>query len=174
MNCVLTILGVYSVVCTLGVIILGSLLFSGGDVEEKSLMDCRDLQVDGPVTEVRNKIVKFDILNQDNGRIGLGENGECPACATGWLTLLEILALIVLGVLTLINLGRFSRYLKKLRAKRALKREGEKLKKKAELRETVLAELGLERGSQRVPRAVGNDKDDMVPKVPTWEEATLA
>ena len=130
--------------------------------------------MDGPVTEVRNKIVKFDILNQDNGRIGLGENGECPTCATGWLTLLEILALIVLGVLTLINLGRFSRYLKKLRAKRALKKEGEKLKKKAELRETVLAELSLERGSQRVPRAVGNDKDDMVPKVPTWEEATLA
>ena len=174
MNCVLTVLAVYSVVCTLGVIILGSLLFSGGDVEE-SLMDCRDLQVDGPVTEVRNKIVKFDILNQDNSRIGLGEDGECPACATGWLTLLEILALIVLGGLTLINLGRFGRYLKKLHAKRALKKEGEKLKKKAELRETVLAELSLEqRGSQRVPRNVGNDKDDMVSKVPTWEEATLA
>ena len=174
MNCVLTVLAVYSVVCTLGVIILGSLLFSGGDVEE-SLMDCRDLQVDGPVTEVRNKIVKFDILNQDNSRIGLGEDGECPACATGWLTLLEILALIILGVLSLINLGRFGRYLKKLHAKRVLKKESEKLKKRAELRETVLAELSLEqRGSQRVPRNVGNDKDDMVSKVPTWEEATLA
>ena len=174
MNCILTVLAVYSVVCTLGVIILGSLLFSGGDVEE-SLMDCRDLQVDGPVTEVRNKIVKFDILNQDNSRIGLGEDGECPACATGWLTLLEILALIILGVLSLINLGRFGRYLKKLHAKRVLKKESEKLKKKAELRETVLAELSLEqRGSQRVPRNVGNDKDDMVSKVPTWEEATLA
>ena len=174
MNCVLTVLTVYSVVCTLGVIILGSLLFSGGDVE-KSLMDCRDLQVDGPVTEVRNKIVKFDILNQDNSRIGLGEEGECPACATGWLTLLEILALIILGILSLINLGRFGRYLKKLHAKRVLKKESEKLKKKAELRETVLAELSLEqRGSQRVPRNVGNDKDDMVSKVPTWEEATLA
>ena len=174
MNCVLTVLAVYSVVCTLGIIILGSLLFSGGDVE-KSLMDCRDLQVDGPVTEVRNKIVKFDILNQDNSRIGLGEDGECPACATGWLTLLEILALIILGVLSLINLGRFGRYLKKLHAKRVLKKESEKLKKKAELRETVLAELSLEqRGSQRVPRNVGNDKDDMVSKVPTWEEVTLA
>ena len=174
MNCVLTVLAVYSVVCTLGMIILGSLLFSGGDVEE-SLMDCRDLQVDGPVTEVRNKIVKFDILNQDNSRIGLGEDGECPACATGWLTLLEILALIILGVLSLVNLGRFGRYLKKLHAKRVLKKESEKLKKKAELRETVLAELSLEqRGSQRVPRNVGNDKDDMVSKVPTWEEATLA
>ena len=52
MNCFLTILGVYAVVCTLTVIILGSLLFSGGDVEEKSLLDCRDLQVDGGVTEV--------------------------------------------------------------------------------------------------------------------------
>ena len=174
MNCVLTVLAVYSVVCTLGVIILGSLLFSGGDVEE-SLMDCRDLQVDGPVTEVRNKIVKFDILNQDNSRIGLGEDGECPACATGWLTLLEILALIILGVLSLVNLGRFGRYLKKLHAKRVLKKESEKLKKKAELRETVMAELSLEqRGIQRVPRNVGNGKDDLVSKVPTWEEVTLA
>ena len=104
MNCVLIILGVYAVVCTLTVIILGSLLFSGGDVEEKSLLDCKDLQVDGDVTEVRNKIVKFDILNQDNGRIGLGEAGEkCPACATGWLSMLEIMALTILGVLTLIN-----------------------------------------------------------------------
>ena len=47
MNCGLTILGVYAVVCTLTVIILGSLLFSGGDGEERSLMDCRDLQVVG-------------------------------------------------------------------------------------------------------------------------------
>ena len=167
MNCILTVLAVYSVVCTLGVIILGSMLFSAGDVEE-SLMDCRDLQVDGPVTEVRNKIVKFDILNQDNSRIGLGEEGECPACATGWLTLLEILALVILGILSCINLGRFGRYLKKLHAKRVLKKEGEKIKKKAELRETVLAELSME---HRVPRNVGKDKDD---KVPTWEEVTLA
>ena len=175
MNCVLIILGVYAVVCSLTVIILGSLLFSGGDVEEKSLLDCKDLQVDGPVTEVRNKIVKFDILNQDNGRIGLGENGECTACATGWLSLLEIMALIILGVLALINLGRFSRYLKKLCAKRALKKEGEKLKKKAELRETVLAELSLEqRGNQMVPRAASTGKDDMVPQVPAWEDATLS
>ena len=173
MNCILTVLAVYSVVCTLGVIILGSMLFSAGDVEE-SLMDCRDLQVDGPVTEVRNKIVKFDILNQDNSRIGLGEEKECPVCATGWLTLLEILALVILGILSCINLGRFGRYLKKLHAKRVLKKENEKIKKKAELRETVLAELSLERGSQRVPRNVGNDKDDMVSKVPTWEEVTLA
>ena len=171
MNCVLTGLTIYSVVCTLVIIILGSLLFVDGDVEE----NCRNLQVDGPVTEVRNKIVKFDILNQDNSRVDLGEEGECPACATGWLTLLEILALVILGILSCINLGRFGRYLKKLHAKRVLKKESEKLKKKAELRETVLAELSLEqRGSQRVPRNVGNDKDDMVSKVPTWEEVTLA
>ena len=164
MNCVLTGLTIYSVVCTLVIIILGSLLFVDGDVEE----NCRNLQVDGPVTEVRNKIVKFDILNQDNSRVDLGEEGECPACATGWLTLLEILALVVLGILSCINLGRFGRYLKKLHAKRVLKKEGEKSKKKAEMRETVLAELSME---HRVPRNVGKDKDD---KVPTWEEVTLA
>ena len=177
MNCVLTILGVYAVVCSLTVIILGSLLFSGGDGEERSLMDCRDLQVAGGVTEVRNKIVKFDILNQDNGRIGLnGETGEaCPACAAGWLSTLEIIALTVLGVLALINLGRFSRYLKKLRAKRNLKKENEKLKKKAELRENILAELSLgQRGNKMVPRAASASEDDMVPRVPAWEDATLS
>ena len=170
------ILSVYAVMCSLIIVILGSLLFSGGDVEEKSLLDCRDLQVDGDVTEVRNKIVKFDILNQDNGRIGLEETGEkCPVCATGWLSRLEIIALTMLGVLALINLGCFSRYLKKLRAKRVLKKENEKLKKKAELRENILAELSLEqRGNQMVPRAASTGKDDMVPQVPAWEDATLS
>ena len=163
MNCVLIGLTIYSVVCTLVIVILGSLLAVDGDVEG----NCRDMQVDGPVTEVRNKIVKFDILNQDNSRVNLGEEGECPAC-TGWLTLLEILALVVLGILSCINLGRFGRYLKKLHEKRKLKKEGEKSKKKAEMRETVLAELSME---HRLPRNVGKDKDD---KVPTWEEVTLA
>ena len=164
MNCVLTGLTIYSVVCTLVIIILGSLLFVDGDVEE----NCRNLQVDGPVTEVRNKIVKFDILNQDNSRVDLGEEGECPACATGWLTLLEILALVVLGILSCINLGRFGRYLKKLHEKRKLKTEEEKSKEKAKMRETVLKELDME---HRLPRSVGKDKDD---KIPTWEQVNLA
>ena len=163
MNCVLIGLTIYSVVCTLVIVILGSLLAVDGDVEE----NCRNLQVDGPVTEVTNKVIKFDILNQDNSRVNLGEEGECPAC-TGWLTLLEILALVVLGILSCINLGRFGRYLKKLHEKRKLKKEGEKSKKKAEMRETVLAELSME---HRLPRNVGKGKDD---KVPTWEEVTLA
>ena len=178
MNCGMTILGVYAGVCSLTIIILGSLLLSGGDCEERSLMEsCKDLQVAGGVTEVRNKIVKFDILNQDNGRIGLnGETGEtCPACVAGWLSTLEIIALTVLGVLALINLGRCGRYLKKLRAKRNLKKENEKLKKKAELRENILAELSLEqRGNKMVPRAASASEDDMVPRVPAWEDATLS
>ena len=75
MNCVLIGLTIYSVVCTLVVVILGSLLAVDGDVEE----NCRNLQVDGPVTEVTNKVIKFDILNQDNSRVNLGEEGGCPA-----------------------------------------------------------------------------------------------
>ena len=175
MNCVLIILGVYAVVCSLTIVILGSLLFSGGDVEEKSLMDCKDLQVDGDVTEVRNKIVKFDILNQDNGRVDLGETGEkCPVCS-GWLSRLEIVALTVLGVLMLINLGRFSRYLRKLHTKRLLKKENKQQKQKAELRENILAELSMEqRGNEMIPRAASNGKDDMVQQVPAWEDATLS
>ena len=163
MNCVLIGLSIYSVVCTLVVVILGSLLAVDGDVEE----NCRNLQVDGPVTEVTNKVIKFDILNQDNSGVNLGEEGECPAC-TGWLTLLEILALVVLGFLFCVNLGRFGRYLKKLHEKRKLKTEEEKSKEKAKMRQTVLAELDME---HRLPRNVGKDKDD---KIPTWEEVTLA
>ena len=60
MNCGLTILGVYAGVCSLTIIILGSLLLSGGDCEEKSLMEsCKELQVAGGVTEVRNKIASL-------------------------------------------------------------------------------------------------------------------
>ena len=177
MNCGLTILGVYAGVCSLTIIVLGSLLLSGGDCEEKSLMEsCKELQVAGGVTEVRNKIVKFDILNQDNGRIGLnGETGEtCPACAFGWLTTLEVIVLTLLVVLGLANLGRCCRYLVKLRTKHNLKKETERLQKKAELRKNILAELGMVRGNEVVSMADGASKDDRVPRVPAWEEAELS
>ena len=163
MNCVLIGLSLYSVVCTLVIVILGSLLAVDGNVEG----NCRNLQVDGPVTEVTNKVIKFDILNQDNSGVNLGEDGKCPAC-TNWLTLLEILALVVLGFLSCVNLGRFGRYLKKLHEKRKLKTEEEKSKEKAKMRETLLKELDME---HRLPRSVGKDKDD---KIPTWEQVTLA
>ena len=177
MNCGLTILGVYAGVCSLTIIILGSLLLSGGDCEEKSLMEsCKELQVAGGVTEVRNKIVKFDILNQDNGRMELnGETGEtCPACAFGWLTTLEVIVLTLLVVLGLANLGRCCRYLVKLRTKHNLKKETERLQKKAELRKNILAELGMGRGNEVVSMADGASKDDRVPRVPAWEEAELS
>ena len=38
-----------------------------------------------------------------------------------------------------------------------------------------MAELSLEqRGNQMLPRAASTGKDDMVPQVPTWEDATLS
>ena len=77
MNCVLIGLSLYSVVCTLVIVILGSLLAVDSNVEG----NCRNLQVDGPVTEVTNKVIKFDILNQDNSGVNLGEEGKCPACS---------------------------------------------------------------------------------------------
>ena len=71
MNCGLTILGVYAGVCSLTIIILGSLLLSGGDCEEKSLMEsCKELQVAGGVTEVRNKIVKTMGGWNSTGKLG--------------------------------------------------------------------------------------------------------
>ena len=163
MNCVVIGLSLYSVICTLVIVILGSLLAVDSNVEG----NCKNLQVDGPVTEVTNKVIKFDILNQDNSGVNLGEEGKCPAC-TNWLTLLEILALVVLGFLSCVNLGRFGRYLKKLHEKRKLKTEEEKSKEKAKMRETLLKELDME---HRLPRSVGKDKDD---KIPTWEQVTLA
>ena len=163
MNCVLTGLSLYSVVCTVVIVILGSLLA----VVNTGEGNCRNLQVDGPVTEVTNKVIKFDILNQDNSGMTLGEEGECPPC-TNWLTLLEILALVVLGFLSCVNLCRFGRYLKKLHEKRKLKTEEEKSKEKAKMRETLLKELDME---HRQPRSVGKSKDD---EIPTWEQVTLA
>ena len=50
MNCVLTGLSLYSVVCTVVIVILGSLLA----VDNNGEGNCRNMQVDGPVTEVTN------------------------------------------------------------------------------------------------------------------------
>ena len=74
----------------------------------------------------------------------------------------------------MINFGRCGRYLKKLRTKRNLKKETEKLQKKAELRKNILAELGMERGNEIVPRAASASEDARAPRVPAWEDATLS
>ena len=169
MGCGVTVLGVYAGIASLTILILGSLLISGNDCEEKSLVEsCKDLQVDGGLTEVHNKIVKFDILNQDNGRIGLtGETGEtCPVCTVGWFSTLEIVALTLLGVLGLTNVGRCCRYMVKLKNKHNLKRENAKLQKKAEIRKNILAELEMGRGNESVRASI----DDGVLE---WDEAVL-
>ena len=62
----------------------------------------------------------------------------------------------------------------KLRTKHNLKKETERLQKKAELRKNILAELGMGRGNEIVSRADSASKDDRVPRVPAWEEAELS
>ena len=62
----------------------------------------------------------------------------------------------------------------KLRTKHNLKKETERLQKKAELRKNILAELRMGRGNEVVSMADGASKDDRVPRVPAWEEAELS
>ena len=166
MGCGVTVLAIYAGIASLAVLILGSLLISVKGCDEESLVEsCKDLKVDGGLTEVHNKILKFDILNQDNGKVGI--TGEtCPVCSVTWFSTLEIVALTLLGVLGLANVGRCSRYMVKLRNKHNLKKENAKLQEKAETRRKILAELDLERGNVSV-RA---NKDD---GVPDWDEAVL-
>ena len=166
MGCGVTVLAVYAGLASLTVLILGSLLISVKDCDEKSLVEsCKDLKVDGGLTEVHNKILKFDILSQDNGKVGT--TGEtCPVCSVTWFSTLEIVALTLLGVLGLANVGRCCRYMVKLKNKHNLKRENAKLRKKAETRWKILAELEMERGNVSVRAS----KDD---GVPDWDEAVL-
>ena len=107
MGCGVTVLAIYAFVASLAVLVLGSLLISVEGCDEESLVEsCKDLKVDGGLTEVHKKILKFDILNQDNGKVGI--TGEtCPVCSVTWFLTLEIVALTLLGVLGLANLGRF-------------------------------------------------------------------
>lgn len=115
--------------------------------------------------ELHNKILKFDILSQDNGKVG--STGEtCPVCSVTWFSTLEIVALTLLGVLGLANVGRCCRYMVMLKNKHNLKKEKAKLQEKAETRKKILAELEMERGNISV-RAI---KDD---GVPDWDEAVL-
>ena len=168
MGCGVTVLAIYAFVASLVVLVLGSLLITMEGCDEESLVEsCKDLKVDGGLTEVHNKILKLDILNQDNGKVGI--TGEtCPVCSVSLFSTLEIVALTLLGVLGLANLGRFSRYIVKLMGKHKLKKENAKIQEKAETRRKIMAELDLERGKVSV-RA---NKDDQ--GIPDWDEAVLS
>ena len=97
------------------IIILGTLLVTMDDCDENSLTNgCKDLKVEtgGSLTEVHNKIVKFDLFNQDNGETGRTAGVDCPICTVSVFTTLEIIALTLLVVLFVANFGRLIRYVK--------------------------------------------------------------
>ena len=106
MGCGVTVLAIYAFVASLVVLVLSSLLVTMDGCDET----CKDLNVEtgGTLTEVHNRILKLDILNQDNGMTG-NTGVDCPVCSVTWFTTLEIVALTLLGVLGLANLGRLTR-----------------------------------------------------------------
>ena len=83
MGCGVTVLTIYALVASLVVLVLGTLLVTMDGCDEDSLAkSCQDLKVEsgGSLTEVHNRILKLDILNQDNGETGRTAVGDCPVC----------------------------------------------------------------------------------------------
>ena len=153
---------------------LGSLLLTMDGCDEDSLAkSCKDLKVEtgGTLTEVHNRILQLDILNQDNGKAG-STGVDCPVCSVSLFSTLEIVALTLLGALCLANLGRFTRYIVKLVGKHKLKKENAKIQETAETRRKIIEELELERGITSNVVSAKSNKDDQ--EIPGWEEAVLS
>ena len=144
MGCGVTVLGIYSLVASLVIIVLGTLLVNMDDCDENSLTNgCKDLKVEtgGSLTEVHNKIVKVDLFNQDNGETGRIAGVDCPICTVSVFTTLEIIALTLLCVLFVANFGRLIRYIVKLVGKHKLKKAEAKLRLTAETRKQIRQEF---------------------------------
>ena len=173
MGCGVVVLAIYAFVASLVVLVLGSLLAVDGCDEDSLAKSCKDLKVEtgGTLTEVHNRILQLDILNQDNGKAG-STGVDCPVCSVSWFSTLEIVALTLLGALCLANLGRFTRYIVKLLGKHKLKKEKAKIQETAETRRKILEELELERGITSNVVSAQSNKDDQ--EIPGWEEAVLS
>ena len=173
MGCGVTVLAIYAFVASLVVLVLSSLLVTMDGCDEDSLAEtCKDLNVEtgGTLTEVHNRILKLDILNQDNGMTG-NTGVDCPVCSVTWFTTLEIVALTLLGVLGLANLGRLTMYIVKLCGKHKLKKENAKIQKAAKTRHKILAEFELDRGTGGKVGSVRANEDNQ--GNPNWDEAVL-
>ena len=172
------VLGIYGLVASLVIIILGTLLVTGDDCDEDSLTGSKDLKVEagGNLMEVHNNVLKFDLFNQDNGDTGRTAGVDCPVCSVSLFTTLEIIVMTLLVALFLANLGRFIRYVIKLVGKHKLKKADAKLKQTAETRRQIRQELELERGISSKTVSVKSNEDDQEIKGqdPGWEEAVLS
>ena len=116
---------------------LGSLLLTMDGCDEDSLAkSCKDLKVEtgGTLTEVHNRILQLDILNQDNGKAG-STGVDCPVCSVSLFSTLEIVALTL-----------------------------NKIQETAETRRKIIEELELERGiTSNVVSAKSNKDDQEIP-----------
>ena len=172
------VLGIYGLVASLVIIILGTLLVTGDDCDENSLTGSKDLKVEagGSLMEVHNKILKVDLFNQDNGETGRTVWVDCPICTVSVFTTLEIIALTLLVVLFVANFGRLIRYVIKLIKKHKLKKAEAKLRQTAETRKQIRQELEMERcNSSKTDFTKSNDDDQEIKVInPSWEEAVIS
>ena len=136
MGCGVTVLGVYSLVASLIIIVMGVMINTNYCDEMSETDDCKDFTVEngGSLTEVHNKMVKVDLFNADNGVMGgvTTAGSECPPCKVSVFTTLEIIALTLLVVGIVTNFGRLVRYVIKVMKKHKLKTAEAKLRQVVE------------------------------------------
>ena len=117
-----TVLSIYGIVTTITIIVLGVILKYDGELVDE---DCKEVHMGetGDLTEIHNKVIKVDFLNNDQaetGRIDSEGGLVCSPCSFSTFTALEIVAITLLVVGILANTGRLVRYVIKLMRKRSL------------------------------------------------------
>ena len=181
-----TVLSIYEIITTITIIVLGVILKYDGELVDE---DCKEVHMGdgGDLTEIHNKVIKVDFLNNDQaetGRIDSEGRLVCSPCSFSTFTALEIVAITLLVVGILANTGRLVIYVIKLMGKRSLKLAEAKVKRDAQLHQELRREVEIERGMctspavQNIPNRLvednGNKMADALSR-PTkgmgWEEA---
>ena len=131
-------MGVYSLVASLIIIVMGVMINTNYCGEMLEMDDCKDITVGNgrKVTEVHNKMIKVDLFNSDNaemGRVTFGKS-ECPPCTFSAFTALEIVAITLLVVDIIANTGRLVRYVVKTMKKRSLRATEAKITRDVEIK----------------------------------------
>ena len=172
-------MGVYSLVASLIIIVMGVLINTNYCDEMSETDGCKDFTVEngGSLTEVHNKMVKVDLFNADNGEMGrvTTAGSECPPCKVSVFTTLEIIALTLLVVGIVTNFGRLVRYVIKVMKKHKLKTAEAKLRQVAETRKKLRQEIEIEMECGKCTSSTADltkpSEDDKVFNTVGWEEA---
>ena len=155
-----TVLSIYGIVTTITIIVLGVILKYDGELVDE---DCKEVHMGdgGDLTEIHNKVIKVDFLNNDQAETGRIDSLVCSPCSFSTFTALEIVAITLLVVGILANTGRLLRYVIKLMKKRSLKLAEAKVKRDAQLHQELRRVLEMERGMCASP-AVQNIPNRLV------------